>query len=107
MMITPGTTIEFNEEKNETNFEDHHFCLGCLGDIVESMLYGRIPVIFSEEFWGNNEARFMVLAEYQGLVVLAACTMRNEGQTIRVMSFRPAHRNERETFYEELEKLVD
>lgn len=97
-MITSSTMIDFDPKKLETNFGKHRYALDCMADILQSMLFGRMYAIFSEEFEEGGEPRFMVMAEYQGEVILAVCTWRDAGRTIRVISFRPASSDE-ETIY--------
>lgn len=75
-----------------------------MGDVVESMLYGKIATVISDEFMEKGEPRFQVMAEYQGVVIFAACTFRNDGDTIRVISLREASDSEEEEFYNELEE---
>ena len=106
MLIKNGVKIEFDEQKCLKNYEGHTFCFGCLGDVFESMLYGRIPTIFSDQYMEKGEPRFQIMAEYQGVVILAVCTLRDEGDTVRVISLRKAHESERETFYNELRKVI-
>lgn len=48
----------------------------------------------------------MVLAEYQGEVILAVCTWRDDGRTIRVISFRPASSDEETQYYAEAASFV-
>ena len=103
MIFKVGMEIEFDEKKCLENFEERTFCFSCVGDVLESMLYGRIATVFSDEFMEKGEPRFEMMAEYQGVVLFAACTFRDGGDTLRVISLRKAHKSEREEFYSELQ----
>ncbi|MBU1230248.1 MAG: BrnT family toxin [Proteobacteria bacterium] len=106
-MITSSTAIEYGSAKWEINLREKKFDLGCIADILESMLYGRIFAIFSDEYEEKGEPRFMVMAEYQGDVILAACTWRDDGNTVRVISFRSASEAEEEAYYVEAAAFLD
>ncbi|MES9995287.1 BrnT family toxin [Desulfovibrio aminophilus] len=106
-MITSSTVVDFDPGKWEKNFNEKKYGLNCMRDILDSMLFGRIFAIFSDEYEKNGEMRFSITAEYQGDVIFAACTWRDDGDTLRVISFRPASDDEEEDYYEEARAFLN
>ena len=89
IIFSVGMQVEFDDEKNEINYDKHGFSLKCAQDIVESItLFGKDHYIMSDGYIDNGEQRYMMLAEYSGVIVLIAFTWRNG--TMRVISFRKA-----------------
>jgi uncharacterized DUF497 family protein len=102
MIIKIGTQIDFDPAKDSSNLLKHKYSLACMADIVESMLFGRIAAVFSDEYSVKDEMRYKVIAQYQGDTVLAVCTNREEGDIVRVISFRSASDEEEDIYRKEL-----
>jgi uncharacterized DUF497 family protein len=96
-LILGRTRIDFDPTKEDSNRRKHGYSLTCAVDIFENALLLQNAFITSEPFMENGEVRYMHLSEYQGRVVLIVTTMREE-ETVRVISMRDAHENERRIF---------
>lgn len=92
-----GMEVVYDDEKNETNYRKHNYELACAQDIINSItLLGKEKVIFSDPYEEGGEARFMMVAEYNGDIVLLAYTWR--GDALRAISLRTANEKERRLF---------
>lgn len=94
-----GMEVIYDDDKNETNYQKHNYELACAQDIVDSItLFGKENVVFSDPYEEGEEARFMIIAEYNGDIVLLAYTWR--GDALRAISLRTANDKERRIFHE-------
>ena len=92
-----GMEIEYDDVKNDINYKKHKYELACAQDIINSItLFGSERVIFSDDYDEDGEPRSMIIAEYNGDIVLLAYTWR--GDVLRAISLRTANSKEREIF---------
>ena len=95
------TTIDYDPNKEDANRAKHGYSLESAVDILKRLLMPNTnprPYAVSDAFLENGEARHMHLTiDDSGYVVLMVTTMR-PNETVRVMSFRKAHEDERANF---------
>jgi uncharacterized DUF497 family protein len=96
-----GTTrLDYDPDKEETNRRKQHYSLESAVQQVERILFFRRPrPIVSPGFMEHGEVRHMHLGvDDDGKVVMFVTTMR-PNETIRVISFRRAHPEERAAYH--------
>ena len=99
-VVFGGSKIDFDPEKEEYNRKEHKYSLQSAVDLLERWILPipSTPFITSEPIERNGEIRHQHIGvDDSGNVVFIVTTMRPE-ETIRVISFRSAHKKERELF---------
>ena len=100
-LVFGRTKIEYDPNKEDENRKKHGYSLESAVYLFEQMLLpagNPKPHAVSDTFSENGEARHMHLSvDDSGHVVLMATTMRQD-ETVRIISFRRAHPDEREKF---------
>jgi len=94
------TKIDFDPDKEEINRKKHQYSLLSAVDLLERWILpiASTPFITSDPIEINNEIRHQHIGvDDSGNVVFIVTTMR-EDETVRVISFRRAHEDERELF---------
>lgn len=95
------TRIDYDPNKEEANRAKHGYSLQSAVYFLEGVLFPTAtsrPHVVSEAFWKNEEVRHMhMVVDDGGSVVVMATTMRPD-ETVRVISLRKAHADEREEF---------
>jgi uncharacterized protein len=82
--------FEWDEQKRQSNIEKHGI------DFVRAReIWGgpRLEILFLKR---NTEYRHVVIGKTEDQVLTVVCTQR--GQKYRIISARPAHRKERESY---------
>ena len=70
-ILKVGMEIEYDEVKNDINYKKHKYELACAQDIINSItLFGSERAIFSDDYDEDGEPRSMIIAEYNGDIVL-------------------------------------
>lgn len=97
------TKIEYDQDKEDANRKNHGYSLESAVQLLERFvlpLGNKHPHAVSDAFIENNEVRHMHMSvDDCGDVVLMVTTMRSD-ETVRVISFRRAHKDERQQFQE-------
>ncbi|MBF0098500.1 MAG: BrnT family toxin [Magnetococcales bacterium] len=99
-LVFGGTKIDYDPEKEEINRKKHEYSLESAVNVLERVIlpFGNTPCAVSDAFKENGEVRYMVMSvDDNGKVVIMATTMRHN-ETVRIISFRRAHRDERIKF---------
>ena len=100
-LVFGHTRIDYDQEKEENNRRKHGYSLESAVDLLGRIMLpigGQPPHAFSDSFLENDEVRHMHMGvDADGKVVFMITTMR-ENETVRVISFRRAHEDEREKF---------
>lgn len=100
-LVIGRTKIEYDPNKEDTNRKKHRYSLESAVHLLERLLLpieSPKPYAVSDAFIENGEYRHMHLSvDDQGQVVLMVTTMR-PNEAVRVISFREANVDERETF---------
>lgn len=95
------TTIDYDPNKEEVNRAKHGYSLESAVYFLEGLSLPTStprPHAVSDAFLENNEVRHMhMFVDDSGGVVLMVTTMRPD-ETVRVISLRKAHPDEREEF---------
>ena len=100
-LILGTTKIEYGDDKNDTNIREKKYSLESAAYFFERLLLdtAKVPFITSGTSTKYNEKRHMHMSiGDSGEVVFFVTTMRNE-ETIRIISFRKADKNERKVFF--------
>lgn len=93
-----GTSgIEFDPKKDAKNFDKHGYSLNEAATIFTSWMTLQTHWHSSDPYIQNNEIRQNHLASYKGKIVHITTTMR-AGESIRIISMRPAKAKERKIF---------
>jgi uncharacterized DUF497 family protein len=95
-----GTKIDYDPEKEDINRKKHGYSLLSAVDLLERWILPipSTPFITSDPIEINNEIRHQHIGvDDSGNVVFIVTTMRKD-ETVRVISFRRAHENERALF---------
>lgn len=91
--------FEWDANKNRLNIEKH----GLSFDDAESVFEG--PMIVSldtrQEY---SETRWLAMGYSHGRIIVLVYTERDQGETIRIISMRKAHKHERKRFEETLSR---
>lgn len=107
-LIFGRTKIDYDPDKEGINRKNHRYSLESAVHLLERLLLKPIilplckqtPYAVTDAFEENGEVRHNHMSiDDCGYVVLMVTTMR-PGETVRVISFRRAHENEREKFKE-------
>jgi uncharacterized DUF497 family protein len=102
-LVFGRTRIDYDPAKEMTNRRKHGYSLESAVHLLESIMFpviGTPPYAVSDAFQENNETRHMHISiDDNGRVVLMVTTMRPD-EIVRVISFRRAHKSERDRFYE-------
>ena len=102
------TEIEYDPDKEVINRKKHgyslesavHFLKRLLLEPITLPLCKQTPYAITDAFEENGEVRHMHMSiADSGAIVLMVTTMRS-GEIVRVISFRRAHKEEREKFRE-------
>lgn len=97
-LVFGRTKIDYDHNKDEKNRSKHGYSLESAVFLLERLLLPishSIPYAVSDPFTENGEVRHMHLTlDDTGHVVHMVTTMRPD-ETVRVISLRRAHRNER------------
>jgi uncharacterized DUF497 family protein len=100
-LVFGRTKIDYDPNKEEVNRREHGYSLESAVYLLERMLLPvakPAPYAVSEAFMENDEVRHMHMSvDDSGHVILMVTTMRPE-ETVRVISFRRAHEEERAEF---------
>lgn len=86
-------TYQWNEEKRQRNLELHKL------DFADAWRVYEQPGKIRWKSAYPDEERWIDMAEVEGIVLLLVYTLREEA--VRCISFRPAHRKERQRFEDE------
>jgi len=101
-LVIGRTKIDYDLDKEEQNRKKHSYSLESAVHLLERIilpLNTPPPHITSDPFIENDEIRHMHMSvDDDGKVVFMVTTMR-QGEIVRVISFRRAHKNERTQFY--------
>lgn len=88
-------TFEWDERKNQSNFEKH----GIRFEDAKSVFYDDHAIQFFDEDNSDDEDRFLLLGRsLSGRMLMVCHCERNEGKTIRIISARKETKTERK-FY--------
>jgi len=101
-LILGTTKIEYGDDKNDINIREKKYSLESAAYFFERLLLNtsKVPFITSDASTKYNEKRHMHMSiGDSGEVVFFVTTMRNE-ETIRIISFRKADKNERKVFFD-------
>ncbi len=102
-LVFGRTKIDYDPDKEEINRKDHKYSLESAVHLLERIvlpLGSQPPHVMSDAFKEKDEVRHMHMSvDDSGKVVLMVTTMRQE-ETVRVISFRYAHKKERGKFRE-------
>ena len=97
------TKIDYDRAKEDANRENHGYSLESAVHLLERFvlpLGNQPPHVVSGAFMENGEVRHMHMSvDDYGDVVLMVTTMRSD-EAVRVISFRMAHKDERQQFQE-------
>ena len=100
-LVFGRTQIDYDREKEDSNRRKHGYSLVSAVNLLERIMLpisGQRSHAISDSFFENGEVRQMHLSvDDDGKVVFMVTTMR-EDETVRVISFRRAHKEEREKF---------
>ena len=99
-VVFGGTKIDFYPDKEDCNRKEHGYSLESAVDLLERWILpiSSTPFITSNPIERNGEIRHQHIGvDDSGNVVFIATTMRAK-ETVRVISFRRAHKKERELF---------
>ena len=99
-VVFGGTRIDFDPDKEDYNRKEHKYSLQSAVDLLERWILPipSTPFITSDPIERNGEIRYQHIGvDDSGNIVFIVTTMRAE-ETVRVISFRRAHENERELF---------
>jgi uncharacterized DUF497 family protein len=99
-VVFGGTKIDFDLDKEDYNRKEHKYSLQSAVDLLERWILPitSTPFITSDPIERNGEIRHQHIGvDDSGNVVFIVTTMRTE-ETVRVISFRRAHKKERELF---------
>ena len=100
-LVFGRTQIDYDQEKEESNRRKHGYSLQSAVYLLERIMLpigGKPPHAISDSFLEKGEVRHMHMSvDDDGKVVVMVTTMR-EDETVRVISFRRAHEDEREWF---------
>lgn len=102
-VVFGGTTLDYDEDKEQTNREDHEYSLASAVHFLECYVTPFIehpPFITRDALSDHGEVRHehMTVGD-EGEVVFFVTTMRAD-ETVRVISLRRASRQERAVFKE-------
>ncbi len=95
-----STKIDFDPDKEDYNRKEHKYSLESACDLLERWIFPiqSTPFITSDPVEKNGEIRHQHIGiDDSGNVVFIVTTMRAE-ETVRVISFRKAHKKEIELF---------
>ena len=96
MILIPGrTTIDYDENKNQKNIKKHGYSLEEAKHVLEEIMLLQPKYIVSEDYEKNYETRFNILGTYKGDVVTLACTLRDEGEVVRVINMHRVDRGQK------------
>jgi uncharacterized DUF497 family protein len=102
-VVIGRTKIDYDQDKEDANRENHGYSLESAVHLLERFvlpLGNQPPYVVSDAFMENEEIRHMHMSvDDCGDVVLMVTTMRSD-ETVRVISFRRAHKGERQQFQE-------
>lgn len=102
-VVIGRTKIDYDRTKEDANRENHGYSLESAAHLLERFvlpLGNQPPLVVSDAFMENGEVRHMHMSvDDCGDVVLMVTTMRPD-ETVRVISFRRAHKDERRQFQE-------
>jgi len=100
-LVFGRTTIDYDANKEEENRKKHGYSLESAVYILKRVLFppgNSLPYAVSDAFTENGEVRHMHMGvDDNGYVVFMVTTMRPD-ETVRVISFRRAHEEERKNF---------
>ena len=100
-LVFGRTKIDYDPDKEEANRKKHGYSLESAVYLLERVLLpvgNPTPHTVSDAFTENGEVRHMHMSvDDSGHVVLMITTMRPD-ETVRVISFRRAHEDERSSF---------
>ena len=100
-LVFGRTKIDYDPIKEESNRKNHGYSLESAVHVLEKLLLpigNQNPYVRSDPFIERGEVRQMhITVDDSGNVVLMVTTMRAE-ETVRVVSFRAAHKKERAQF---------
>ena len=99
-IVFGGTKIDFDPDKEDYNRKEHGYSLESAAYLFERWILPipSTPFITSDPIERNGEIRHQHIGvDDSGNVVFIVTTMRAE-ETVRVISFRRAHKEERELF---------
>ncbi len=102
-LVLGRTKIDYDPNKNTRNIEKHTYSLEYAVRLLERLLLPigvPRPYARCDSFMENGEVRHQhMFVDDNGHVVLMVTTMRDD-ETVRVISLRPAHEDERARFQE-------
>ena len=102
-LVFGRTKIDYDPNKEDANRQNHGYSLESAVHLLERILLplgSQPPHAVSDAFKENDEVRHMHMSvDDCGDVVLMVTTMRPD-ETVRVISFRRAHKDERKKFQE-------
>lgn len=100
-LVFGSTKLDYDPRKEDTNRKKHRYSLESAVYLLERLLLpleNPKPHAVSDAFIENGEVRHMHLSvDDGGCIVLMVTTMRPD-ETVRIISFRKADSNERDTF---------
>jgi len=100
-LVFGRTTIDYDPNKEEENRKKHGYSLESAVYILKRLLFppnNSLPYAVSDAFIENGEVRHMHMGlDDSGYVVFMVTTMRPD-ETVRLISFRRAHEDERKNF---------
>ncbi len=99
-VVFGGTKMDYDPGKEDYNRKKHGYSLESAVDLLERWILpiSSTPFITSDPIEKNDEIRHQHIGvDDSGNIVFIVTTMREE-ETVRVISFRRAHKKEQELF---------
>lgn len=100
-VVIGRTRIDYDKEKEIINRKKHGYSLESAVDLMKRIIFpigSQPPHAIINSFSENDEVRHKHMSvDDNGKVVVMITTMRDD-ETVRVISFRRAHKDEREKF---------
>lgn len=102
-VVIGSTTVDFDLDKEETNRKKHGYSLESAVEQLEHLLFPigkHRPYMVSDGFQEGGEVRHMHMGtDDSDKVVMFVTTMR-QNEIVRIISYRRASSEERETFFQ-------